>query len=133
MSRLQNTPIKIDSKKKNAILYSFILVFTEGLQESNVQTGIKNVVKIIINSEMPSIPKIILLFDRTNQSNFSINWNPLKVMSNENKISIEVLKTIKDQNNEKLRINFKFVFSVIISIGTANKGKIIKNDNIKKW
>lgn len=73
MSRLQNTPIKIDSKKKNAILYSFILVFTEGLQESNVQTGIKNVVKIIINSEMPSIPKIILLFDRTNQSNFSIN------------------------------------------------------------
>jgi len=52
-------------------------------------------------------------------------------MSNENKSSIEILKTIKDQNNEKLRINFKLVFSVIISTGTANKGKIIKNDNIK--
>jgi hypothetical protein len=47
-----------------------------GLHESKAQTGIKNVVKIIINKEIPSIPKITQLFDKTNQSNFSTNWKP---------------------------------------------------------
>jgi hypothetical protein len=73
MSKLQKTAIKIDSNKKKAILYSFILDFIERLHESKVQTGIKKVVNTIINNARPSMPKITLLFDKINQSNFSTN------------------------------------------------------------
>jgi hypothetical protein len=55
------------------MLYSFILRATDGFQESNVQTGIRNVVKIIMNNAIPSIPKITLLFDKTSQSILSKN------------------------------------------------------------
>jgi hypothetical protein len=63
----------MNSRKKKAILYSFILRATDGFQESKVQTGIKNVVKIIINNAIPSIPRTTLLFDKTSQSIFSKN------------------------------------------------------------
>ncbi len=47
--------------------------FTEGPHESKMQTGIKKVVKMIMNNAIPSIPKITVLFDKTNQSNLSTN------------------------------------------------------------
>ena len=132
MSKLQKTAIKIDSNKKKAILYSFILDFIEGLHESKVQTGIKKVVNTIINNARPSIPKITLLFDKINQSNFSTNWKPPKVMSKKNNNRMEALKITKDQNNEKLRINLTFVLSTKERTKTAIKGKKIRKDNISR-
>jgi hypothetical protein len=132
MSKLQKTPIKINSKKKKAILYSFILRATDGFQESSVQTGIKNVVRIIINRAIPSIPRITLLFDRTSQSIFSKNWKPETVGSKKNSNNIEMLKINKDQKREKFLINLTFVFSVTERTNTATSGEAISKDNIKK-
>ena len=131
MSKLQKTAIKIDSNKKKAILYSFILDFIEGLHESKVQTGIKKVVNTIINNARPSIPKITLLFDKINQSNFSTNWKPPKVMSKKNNNRMEALKITKDQNNEKLRIKLICVLSVkTITKQPINGKQIIVDNNI---
>jgi hypothetical protein len=63
----------MDSNKKKAMLYHFVLFFTDAFHDSKTQTGIKNVVRIIINKAIPSIPKTIELFDNINQSNFSTN------------------------------------------------------------
>jgi hypothetical protein len=57
----------MDSKTKKAILYSLILVFTVGLQESKTQTGIKKAVRMIIKSATPSIPKAALELAKTSQ------------------------------------------------------------------
>ena len=135
MSKLQKTPSKIDSNKKNAILYSFMLRLTDGFHDNNAQTGIRNVVKIIINSASPSIPKTTLLFDKTNQSSFSKNWNPETVGSKNSNKKIETLKISKDQKREKFRINLIFVLFVKERTNTPISGNVIRKDNImaKKW
>jgi hypothetical protein len=112
-------------------LYSFMLRATDGFQESNVHTGIKNVVKIIINNAIPSIPKITLLFDKTSQSILSKNWNPDTVGSKKNSNIIEILKINRDQKREKFLINLTFVFSVTERTNTPTSGKAVRQDNIK--
>ena len=114
------------------MLYSFTFALTEGPHESNVHTGIRKVVKIIINSAIPLIPKITVLFDKTNQSNLSINWKPPYVKSKENNNRSEALKTTNAQKSEKLRIKLTFVLLVNERTITPNKGKSIRKDNIKK-
>ena len=56
----------------------------------------------------------------------------MQLESKKNKSRSEILKTNKDQNNEKLRKNFTFVFSTKKMTKTATKGKKIRKDNIKK-
>ena len=97
-------------------MYSFMLRATDGFQESNVHTGIKNVVKIIINNAIPSIPKITLLFDKTSQSILSKNWNPDTVGSKKNSNIIEILKINRDQKREKFLINLTFVFRLLYQL-----------------
>ena len=122
----------MDSKTKKAILYSLILLFTVGLHESKIQTGIKKDVKIIINIATPSTPKTTFELAKTSQSTLQKSWKPEKVGSNTNNSKIEKLKTNKDQNNAKLRWNQIFVFSVNKRTTTAKRGDKIRNDNIKK-
>jgi hypothetical protein len=45
-----------------------MLLFTVGLQESKMQTGIKKEVKIIINKATPSTPKTTFELAKTSQS-----------------------------------------------------------------
>lgn len=113
-------------------MYSLILLFTVGLQESRTQTGIKKDVKMIRNKATPSTPKTTFELAKTSQSILQNNWKPEKVGSNKNNNKIEKLKTSKDQNKAKLRWNQIFVFSVNKRTTTAKRGDKIRNDNIKK-
>ena len=122
----------MDSKTKKAILYSLILVFTVGLQESKTQTGIKKAVRMIIKSATPSIPKAALELAKTSQLTSQNNWKLDDVESKTNKSRIEKLKTSRDQNNAKLRWNQRFVLSTNNKTTTAKKGNEIRNNNIKK-
>jgi hypothetical protein len=71
MSKLVKTPKRILSKNKNAMLYSRALPPTVGFQESKMQIGVKNPVSIIMKSAKPSIPSVMLIFEKANQSTFS--------------------------------------------------------------
>jgi hypothetical protein len=53
------------------MLYSRALPPTVGFQESKMQIGVKNPVSIIMKSAKPSIPNVMLIFEKANQSTFS--------------------------------------------------------------
>jgi hypothetical protein len=57
----------MDSNTKNAAEYSLVVYNNEEFQANSIHIGVKNVVKIIRDKEIPSIPKTILLFEKESQ------------------------------------------------------------------
>lgn len=125
-----NTPNKMDSKKKNAIIYSFAKYFKDLFQQSIIQVGNRKAVNWIIIKASPSIPKIRLTLIDSNQEYFSKNWNVETVGSKKKRKLKQILRIIRDQNNEKLRIKAIFVLSIKERKTAANKGNSIKFNNI---
>lgn len=57
----------MDSNTKNAAEYSLVVYNNEEFQANSIHIGVKKVVKIIRDKEIPSIPKTILLFEKESQ------------------------------------------------------------------
>ena len=67
--------------------------------------GIRKVVKIIINRDKPSTPKIILLLVKNNQLISSINWKCHESGLKKQSKKIEQLNINNDQKSDKFLIN----------------------------
>ena len=67
MSKLENTPNSIDSKRKKAIQYSFVWFIKDLFQHNITQTGIKKAVNKIITNAKPSRPNIKFILIELNQ------------------------------------------------------------------
>ena len=132
MSKLEKTPNKIASKRKNAITYSFVWFFNDLFQHNKIQVGIKNAVNWIISSARPSNPKIKLILAELNHEYLSISWNSEMAESKKKSKEKQTFKITNDQNNEKLRIKKIWVLSIKLIKIQANKGRKIRFNNIKK-
>ena len=70
------------------------------------QTGTKNVVKIIKNKEIPSIPNCIFIFKYDNQETSSTNWNCPHELSNWTHKKRDNKNTSKERLKENVRIKY---------------------------
>lgn len=75
-----------------------------------MQIGVKNVVKIIINIDKPSIPTTTKLLTPQIHSKFDKNWKPGYTVSKNAVSKIESKKIKSDQKREKFKIKFIVLF-----------------------
>jgi len=121
------------SKINIAIKNSLSLVLTLLTQEM-IQIGVMKAVKTMNNIETPSIPNLNLIKPFI-QFCSSINWNPVKFLSNEYHKKIAKIKFAILVNNERL-ITFLFSFFSVLEnkINKAPKvGSRVIDESIGKF
>ncbi len=101
-----------------------------------MQTGIKNVVNIMKNKEIPSIPIIKLKEEYSGcfaaystKAKLCINWNLPVELSNWIQSRRDNKKVAKDIYNAILRINWEFQLGTNNKISAPNKGNNRQNNN----
>jgi hypothetical protein len=100
------------------------------VHDSNIQIGIRNVVKRIINKEIPSIAKITVLLAKLSQENSWTNWNCIEIGSKKKNRRIEHKKTREVQKSENFRTAESLTRSIKSNKTAPIAGSEIKADNI---
>ena len=94
-----------------------------------MQIGVRNVVKIIISIDKPSIPTVTKLLTPQIHSKFDKNWKLGYVVSKKAVNKTESKKIRSDQKREKFKIKFIVLF-VKTSRSTPMSGKIMSGKSI---